>query len=182
MNLQPLATTCFVTGEPFAEGDRVVSHLLRSASLEVKRCDVREDRLAEFGVEGTVVCRWIHVFKPRAKGENPERALKLTAESLFFELADPATEPAPENERLVQFLALMLERKKLLRPKGRNATGDKLVYEHARTKQRFEVSAGEMDPAFFVAVQEQLSVLVGGPGGRDPAPPVGAIAAELPGA
>lgn len=170
LNLQPQAASCFVTGQPFAEGDRVVSHLVRADSMEIMRYDVAEPQLADFQAEGAVVCHWVHVYKPRAKEENADRAMKLTAESLFVALADPGSELTEENVRLVQFLALMLERKKLLRPRGRNAAGDKLVYEHAKTKLPYEVPAGEMDPAFFVAVQQQLSVLTGGaPSAKEPA-------------
>ncbi len=163
MNLQPLATTCFVSGEPFCEGERVVSHLMRAESMEIMRYDVLETQLDEFQAEGSLVCSWVKPYKPRLKGENPERELKLTAENLFVTLADPNNEPSEENTRLVQFLALMLERKRLLRPKGLNATRDKTVYEHAKSKERYEVEVGEFDPAFFIAVQEQLSVLVGSP-------------------
>lgn len=164
MQLQPLATTCFVSGEPFVEGARVASYLVRSGvALEILRYDVLEAHGAGFAPEGFVACKWVHAYKPRRAGENPDRALKLTAESLFVALAEPTTEPTPENLRLVQFLALMLERKKILRPRGRSADGQRLRYEHAKSKARFEVPAGELTPEFFVAVQEQLSVLVGVP-------------------
>lgn len=163
MNLQPLAATCFVSGDPFNEGDRVVSHLLRNESMEIMRYDVLETQLGEFKAEGSLVCSWMHPFKPRSQNENPDRALKLTADNLFVTLADPNNEPNEENTRLVQFLALMLERKRILRPKGKNAEGDKNIYEHAKTKELYEVPVGDLDPAFFIAVQEQLSVLVGAP-------------------
>lgn len=163
MNLQPLAATCFVSGDPFNEGDRVVSHLVRNESMEIMRYDVLEAQLDEFNIEGSLVCSWMHPFKPRSLNENPDRALKLTADNLFVTLADPNNEPNEENTRLVQFLALMLERKRILRPKGKNADGDKNIYEHAKTKELYEVPVGDLDPAFFIAVQEQLSVLVGSP-------------------
>ena len=163
MHLQPLATTCFVSGEPFVEGARVASYLVRGATQEIVRYDVLEAHTGTFAPEGFVACRWVHAFKPRRADGNPDRALKLTAENLFVALADPTTEPTPENTRLVQFLALMLERKKILRPKGRSADGLRQMYEHAKTKQMFEVPGGELTPEFFVAVQEQLSVLVGSP-------------------
>lgn len=170
LNLQPQATTCFVTGQPFADGDRVASYLVRGATMEVMRHDVLATGAAEFQPEGVVACRWVHVFKARAQGENTDRALKLTAENLFLTLADPTTEQTPENIRLVQFLALMLERKKILRPKGRSADRESNVFEHARTKQLFEVPAGELDATFFIAIQEQLSVLVGTPKAKAAAP------------
>lgn len=173
MHLQPLANACYVSREPFVEGARVVSHLVRNAALEIVRYDVLESHATGFTPEGFVACRWVHVFKPRRGGaENPDRALKLTAESLFTALADPTTEPTPENTRLVQFLALMLERKKILRPRGRTADGARNRFEHAKTKQMFEIPAGELTPEFFVAVQEQLSVLVGSPQPKSEAAPV----------
>lgn len=171
MNLQPLANTCFVSGEPFVDGARVASYLVRSGTtLEIVRYDVLEPAAATFAPEGQVACRWVHAYKPRKHGENPDRALKLTAENLFVALADPTTEPTPENTRLVQFLALMLERKKILKPRGKSADGARDVYEHAKSKQRFEVTAGDLTPEFFVAVQEQLSVLVGVPKNNSPTP------------
>lgn len=171
LNLQPLAHTCFVSGQPFVEGERVLSHLVRNAAgTEVMRYDVRESAGAEFTPPGVVACRWVHAFKPRKAGENPDRALKLTADNLFLTLADPATELNEESTRLVQFLALMLERKRILRPKGRTADGTRNVYEHAGTKQLYEVPAGELSPEFFVAVQAQLSVLVGAPKPKAEAP------------
>jgi hypothetical protein len=164
LNLQPLAQACFVTGEPFTEEQRVVSFLVRPANaVDIVRYDVSEAVAAEFAPPGFVACRWAQLFKARRAGENADRTMKLTAENLFVTLADPLTEPTPENTRLLQFLALMLERKKVLRPKGRSADGEKNVYEHAKLKQLFEVPVGDLSPEFFIQVQEQLSVLVGPP-------------------
>ena len=162
MHLQPLATACFISGQPFADGDRVASFLVRAATLEIVRYDVLEAHAASFAPEGFIACRWGQTFKTR-RDENPERTLKLNAENLFLTLADPTNELNVESTRLVQFLALMLERKKLLRPRGQNADGTKNVYEHAKTKQRLEVPVGELTQGFFIAVQEQLSVLMGTP-------------------
>lgn len=163
LQLQPLATACFVSGQPFLEGNRIASYLVRGRSGEVLRYDLHETSAQGFAPEGTVACRWVHIFKPRKVHENPERELKLTAENLFITLADSSNELTTENARLVQFLALMLERKRVLRPKGLNAAGTKNVFEHAKSKQLFEIPAGALTPEFFVQVQEQLSVLVGSP-------------------
>jgi hypothetical protein len=163
LSLQPQAPACFVTQQPFVEGQRVASFLVRGKTGEVIRYDVLEAERAKFEIEGVLVCSWGRVFKPRKAGENAEREMKLTAEALFLNLADPATDVTPDNTRLVQFLALMLERKRVLKPKGRSADGAKNVYEHAKSKQLYEVPVGELSPEFFIHVQEQLSVLVGPP-------------------
>lgn len=163
LHLQPLSGVCVVSGEPFVEGSRVASYLVRATTMEIVRYDVLEPHAAAFSPEGFVACRWVHIFKPRKAGENADKELKLTSENLFVTLADPHTEPTPESTRLLQFLALMLERKKTLRPKGKSDDGQRQIYEHAKTKQLFEVPVGDLTPEFFVAVQEQLSVLVGAP-------------------
>lgn len=163
MQLQPLASVCHVSGQPFAEGNRVVSQLVSKKTGEIVRYDLLEAEAANFVADGIVACRWVQLFKVRKTTENPDRALKLTAETLFTTLADPSSETTPESTRLLQFLALMLERKRVLRPKGRTADGARNLYEHAKSKQLFEVPAGELTPEFFVQVQAQLSVLVGEP-------------------
>lgn len=163
LQLQPLATACFVSNQRFGEGDRVASYLVRTKTGELLRYDLQEGAATGFAPEGVVACRWVHVFKPRRLADNPERELKLTAETLFLTLADPSTELSSDNARLLQFLALMLERKRVLRPKGRDPSGARNVFEHIKTKQLFEIPAGELNPEFFMQVQEQLSVLVGTP-------------------
>src|SRR3954463_1718855 len=104
MHLQPLATTCFVSGETFAEDARVASFLVRTATMEIVRHDLLESNIAAFVPEGFVACSWVQRFKARRAEANPARQLKLTAENLFVALADPPTEPTPESTRLVQFL------------------------------------------------------------------------------
>ena len=185
LNLEPLATACVVSGQPFVEGDRVLSYLVRKPDQTLVRADVLSAQIANYGPPGVVVCRWAHIFKPRAQGENADRALKLTAETLFLTLVDPLTEPTPDNLRMVQFLALMLERKKLLKPKGLTPDRERTIYEHAKTKQRFEISADDLDPAFFLQIQQQLGVLVGEPKSKaasatTPAEPAAPAAPDTP--
>lgn len=173
LNLSPLATQCAASGTAFMEGDRVVSMLGRDAAGAVSRVDLLESAEAGFESLPVVYCRWTQVFKPKLVEANADRMLKLTAENLFVTLCDPANVPDPGNTPLIQFLALMLERKKLLRPKGKTEDGERLVYERTGTKERFEVPAGDFTPEFFVRVQAQLGVLVG-----EPAPAAAAAAGE----
>jgi hypothetical protein len=162
LNLQPRALSCFVSGQPFRDGDRVTSLLVRSDSGEITRYDALEANAGSLAPGGFVACSWVQVFKPKPPEENPERALRLTADTLFQTLADPSSEPTPETSRLVRFLALLLERKRVLRPRGKTPDGTREVYEHSRTRQLYEVEAIDLSPEFFTAVREQLSVLVGG--------------------
>lgn len=176
LNLHAIATQCFVSGRPFAEGDRVASYLVREAAGEVARRDLLESEAGNFPAPAFVYCRWVTAYKPRRAEDNADRALKLTAENLFLTLADPAAEPNPANTPLLQFLALMLERKRLLKPRGLTPDGERQILEHMPSHQTYEVPVGTLDEAFFLRIQEHLDVLVGAPKAKaaDPAPAVAA--------
>ncbi|MDB6126455.1 MAG: hypothetical protein JWM35_351 [Verrucomicrobia bacterium] len=163
MTLHPLSKTCHASGHAFVEGDRVICHLVREPGGEIGRRDVLVAEDAAFTKPGPVLCSWTVSYKPRHGEDNPGRALKLTAENLFVTLADPAAEPNPVNTPMLQFLALLLERKKLLRPRGLTSDGERQVFEHAKTHQLYEIPVGELDEAFFVNIQGQLGLLVGSP-------------------
>jgi len=172
MTLQTLAPRCHQTARDFVEGERVVSFLVRDVSQggTVIRFDVAESAQADFQNPGPVACRWVQVFKIRKASDNPERALKLTAETLFLALSDPANERTVETERLLQVLALMLERKRVLRAKGRSSDKTRLVYEHAKLHSLHEVESADLSPEFFLSIQEQLAALVGGGAGQQKNP------------
>jgi hypothetical protein len=172
LNLHPIATKCFVSGREFQENDRVVSYLVREASGEVARRDLQESEDGRFMPPAFVYCRWVVAFKQRKAEENADRNLKLTAETLFLTLAIPAggseeIERAAEsnaiNTPLLQFLALMLERKKQIKPRGLTEDGTRQIYEHKATHQLYEVPVGDLNVEFFQKIQEHLGVLVGTP-------------------
>lgn len=187
LNLHPIATKCYVSGRDFAENDRVVSYLVReapvpgsgSAAGEVARRDLLESEDGRFMPPAFVFCRWVVAFKPRRGEENAERNLKLTAENLFLTLAIPAGATSDTidessqglNTPLLQFLALMLERKRLIKPVGYSEDRLRQVYEHRASHMRYEVPVGELNQEFFMKIQEHLGVLVGMPKPKADAPP-----------
>jgi hypothetical protein len=163
LNLHPIATKCFVSGRDFAENDRIACYLAREASGEVIRRDLLELEDGRFMPPAFIYCRWVVAFKQRKADENPALTLKLTADNLFLTLADPANEPNATNTPLLQFLALMLERKKLIKPRGISEDGQRQIYEHMATHQLYEVPLGDLNADFFQKIQEHLGVLVGTP-------------------
>lgn len=172
LNLHPIAAKCFVSGSDFQENDRVVSYLVREASGEIARRDLHEAEDGKFMPPAFVYCRWVVGFKQRRANENADRNLKVTAENLFLTLATPARgdaagldagETAAINTPLLQFLALMLERKKQIKPRGLTEDGGCQIYEHMATHQLYEVPVGDLNAEFFQKIQEHLGVLVGTP-------------------
>lgn len=182
LNLHPIATKCFVSGRDFQENDRVVSYLVREAPSpekpggEIARRDLLASEDGKFMPPAFVYCRWVVGYKPRRGDENTALALKLTAENLFLTLAAPEAEPSETNTPLLQFLALMLERKKLLKPRGLTEDGQKQIFEHMPSHQLYEVPVGQLDVEFFQKIQEHLGVLVGTPKPKAAAPAAAAPA------
>src|ERR1700710_929824 len=170
LNLHPIATKCFVSGRDFQENDRVVSYLVREATGEVARRDLQEAEDGRFMPPAFIYCRWVVAFKQRKADENAARNLKLTAENLFLSLAIPVggdadsadrSESSGINTPLLQFLTLMLERKRQIKPRGLTEDGARQIYEHMATHQLYEVPVGDLNVEFFQKIQEHLGVLVG---------------------
>lgn len=159
LTLQPQAERCFVTQAAFTEGARVVSFLVRDPGGEFRRYDCLAEAEGQNVPPGEVLCRWTRIFKPRAVGVDAERELKMSAESLFLSLTEDGAGDISENLQLKQFLALMLERKRVLKNRGRSIGGNQ-VYEHMRSKRMIEVPTGDMDAEFFLSVREKLGLLV----------------------
>ncbi|WP_438483154.1 hypothetical protein [Oleiharenicola lentus] len=201
LNLHAIATKCFVSGREFQENDRVVSYLVREANGEVIRRDVALEEDGRFMPPAFVFCRWTVGFKHRKAEENSAQTLKLTSENLFLSLAPPSEgyqntlaegelppmERDPEadatNTPMLQFLALMLERKRAIKPIGKSADGLRTVYEHRGTHNRYEVPIGDLNVEFFQKIQEHLGVLVGtGKKKPEATAPAAVIAAAEPSA
>jgi len=183
LNLHPIATKCFVSNRDFAENDRVVCYLAREANGEVIRRDLLESEDGRFMPPAFIYCRWVVGFKQRKADEDPARNLKLTADNLFLTLATPAGSETPDlgsqilNTPLLQFLALMLERKRQIKLRGYTEDGQRQIYEHMATHQLYEVPVGDLNVEFFQKIQEHLGVLVGTP--KPKAEPAAAPAAPV---
>lgn len=179
LNLHPIATKCFVSGRDFAEHDRVVSYLVRESTGEIARRDLLEAEDGKFMPPAFIYCRWVTAsYKPRRGDENSALALKLTAENLFLTLAAPEADRSEANTPLLQFLALMLERKKLLKPRGKTEDGARQIFEHMPSHQLYEVPVGDLNAEFFQKIQEHLGVLVGTPKPKPAAPAQPAVPTE----
>ena len=168
---------------PAPGSGQVLGEVARRDVLESEDTGVCPSAAGPELVERTFVfCRWVVAFKQRRADDNPALTLKLTAENLFLTLALPVNVPEDTvlgtntgfaaanngavssiNTPLLQFLALMLERKKLIKPRGLSEDGQRNVYEHRATHQLYEVPVGELNVEFFQKIQEHLGVLVGTP-------------------
>ena len=101
--------------------------------------------------------------EPRSKDDKEaQEALKLTADNLFISLFEGEDGPSQENAKFKHLLGLMLERRRLLRVKERDAAFT--IYIHRPTKNEYAVPNVELDPQFFIENQEKLEFLSPGSG------------------
>jgi hypothetical protein len=163
LNLQSLATECYVTKTAFAEGDRIISNLVRQPDGEFIRIDLLESAEESLEIPGESLCRWTIIFEPKPPAENIEREVRLTAENLFIELTSAGEDQSSENRALVQFLAVMLERKRILRARGVSDDGLWKRYEHGPEKTTHLVPAGEISSESLRAIRDQLESVLGIP-------------------
>jgi len=163
LNLQSLASECYITKTAFNEGDRVISRLVMQPDGEFGRIDLLESAEASLEIPGETLCRWTIIFKPEPPAENIERDVRLTADNLFLELTSAGEDQLDENRALVQFLALMLERKRVLRARGLTDDGRWKRFEHGPEKTSHLVPAGEISSESLRAIRDQLEAVLGIP-------------------
>lgn len=157
LHIPPVSKKSTLSDTVFEKDDRVVSLLVR-VGQEVERVDILESEEERWEVQGEPICRWTSIFKPKSNDDKEaQEALKLTADNLFISLFDGEEGPTQENAKLKHLLGLMLERRRLLRVKERDATFTR--YVHRPTKNEYSVPNVELDPRFFIDNQEKLAFL-----------------------
>lgn len=164
LSIRSVETASAVSGTPFQPGDRVWSYLYRNPEGLIERFDCLEGEREGVSLEGGILCSWGHVKKARQISEAEERkaALRSTEDvflSLYEEPGEGGTEASgleESRDRLKFFLALQLERKRVLRHMGGTR------YRHISTKRDYPVPQLEITPELLAAFREEIA-LMGGP-------------------
>lgn len=163
--IKPFSHRCCVLAKPFEAGDAYVSYLVIDSENELQRFDVSAAKDEEFEPTGEVLCRWRQVYKEPPEKDDSARRQRETAEGFFLSLFDEEKEDgAPEKaeaEILKKFLGLLLERKRVLRPRGSSPDGQFRLMEHARTKNIYPVPAGDLAQEELMRISDRLNTLVG---------------------
>ncbi|SDT91331.1 hypothetical protein SAMN05444156_0684 [Verrucomicrobium sp. GAS474] len=189
-NIQSPAHACAATGKPFAEGDKVVTVLLQDRKGEWKRLDYAAGEwpiptqgnlinpLDEKGME--LLSSWRSLYKPRPQAATAlhginETLTKDNAESLLRRLL---SERNPAHNNACYILALMLERKRMLKELDRREIEGIpcLIYEHTPSGETWIIPNPPMRLDEMTRVQTEVMNLLAGPA---PAPAV-EVPAEIP--
>jgi hypothetical protein len=155
-NIQPRATLCAVTNRPFTEGEQVYSALYwkNGGYLRVDVCEAswreRNDNLQPLSA-------WQAIFEPAPPTE--EAIKKDDAESLLRVILQ---EKDPARRNVGYILAIMLERKKILKPLDRQEVDGEpiLIYEHLPSGETWIVTDPRLRLDQLEPVQEEVSQLL----------------------
>lgn len=168
-NIQSRSRSCQACGQPFADGQSCHTLLLAGRPQPVRR-DLCERCWAAEGSAGVrqradLISYWQGVYQaPPPPGETIK---KDTAEALLRKLAESSDR---SWHHAVYILAVMLERKRILRLKDRVCRDGTVtaVYEHRHTGEVFSIVEPELSLDRLDNVYAQVTALL--ERGLDPAP------------
>ena len=176
-NIKSRSEACDATGRPFTEGEIFHTALFRDGD-GFRRTDLSEEgwnaRAADPAAE-PVFSSWRSKFEPPAPPA-PEALRRDDAEGMLRQLVE-SSDPAHLNTRYL--LAVMLERKRILRPQPSPEKGT-LVYEHAATGEIFIIADPKLSLSDLVSVQEEVSALLAGLSLTPAALPAPVVEGETP--
>ena len=158
ISIRTVSSHCGISETEFQPGDRVWSILYRDESGVIERLDILSDELDRVELSGGILCRWSQGIKEPEVSEAEERRAALrSTEEVFLNLYEEDNEADPEEavkearDRLKFFLAIQLERKRILKPLRAN------VYRHLATKREYTVPALELTRELAVQFQQEMA-------------------------
>jgi len=151
------AHACSRTNREFVEGEFFYTLLYRDGD-GFRREDLSEEAWNDRNDNVQPFSFWRSKYEPPAPPP-PEPMKKDDAESLLRRLV---SEQNPAHANAQYILALMLERKRLLRP-VESQDDDMLVYEHAQTGEIFVIGNPHLSFDRIPEVQMEVGELLGGP-------------------
>ncbi|MFH1067169.1 MAG: hypothetical protein V1746_04650 [bacterium] len=153
-NIKERSETCAATGLAFKEGDLVHTLLLEEID-GLKRKDLSAQAWQTLDKNARPLSFWQSIFKPHpAALEEPVRHDDAEAElRRLLEKNNRA------DDKLCRLLALLLERKRILRVRERASLDGQpvIIYEHADTQETFIVRETDFKLAEVESLQKELS-------------------------
>lgn len=147
--------TCTLTQRPFQDGEFFFTALYREGD-GFRREDISEEAWASVPEEPRPFSFWRSKFETPPPPP-PEPLAKQDAESILRRLIE---ENADTSRNARYILALMLERKRLLKPMP-SEDDDILVYEHAQSGETFLIPNPHLSLDRVPEVQREVSALLG---------------------
>jgi len=151
------ADVCARTQRPFAPGEQFFTLLFREGE-GFRREDLSQEAWAQRNENIRPFSFWKSRYEPPPPAP-PEALGKETAEEIFRRLL---AQNDPANANACYVLAVMLERKRVLKPIKTEQSGDRpvLIYEHGKTGDVFLVPEVRLRLDEIEQVQNEVSQLL----------------------
>lgn len=160
--IKPLAKKSAVSSRDIKPGDEVVCAVFVDAAGNLDRADFLKGEFDESQISGKVIGRWERVVSanPDADERASRRMALESTEDFFVSLFDEsAGVDVPEKDVVKQMLALLLERKRIIRPVGRPRGGVQ-KYVQPSTKRVFDVPQSALGADLIAKIQTQLGSII----------------------
>lgn len=145
-----------ISGRAFEPGERIVSFLLRDENGDLRRSDVSAGESQEHQPSGAVLARWEQEKKEVVSEAEAKKQTLQTSVGLFLSLFEVDGEGVEERDVLKYLLAIMLERKRILKPTGVKRKEKIQCYEMRELKRSFEVPIVDVTTESVMRIEEQL--------------------------
>ena len=159
--IKSLSKKSAASGADLKPGDVVVSVLRQNEAGDLERSDFLKSELEQNPYMGKFLAKWERVVSENPlEDERQARRLALTgSENFFISLFDDESLDIDQKDVLKQMLALLLERKRILRAKGRVKNGVQ-IYVHSASKREFEVRQCELNEELIFNIQSQIEAFI----------------------
>ena len=160
--IKTMAGKSSATSAEFKPGDTVFSLIYKDSGDDLlSRVDLLEGEVGEFELPGVPLGRWKRFIKEDGSQEmNPQEQM-LAAEDFFLSLfeetkAGEAKAGEEELEALKHLLALLLERKRILRAVGPRATAGVQLYRHPKLEREFKIEVITVYPELMQRIMDTM--------------------------
>lgn len=160
--IKTIARKSSLSEQVFNSGDEVISLIyVSNDDGELARDDLLAAEADGFEVQGDLLGRWARILKdPEASTVSASEQM-ASAEGFFLSLYQNNTEAAEaESNALKHLLALMLERKRVLRAVGPRMKQGEQRYLHTKQKQEYLVPVVEISSDLMLRIQDTLGELI----------------------
>lgn len=160
--IKTIARKSSLSGEAFEPGDRVVSLIYQDPIAgELGRADLLPDQVDAFELPGEVMGRWVRVVKSPDEDSVSARETMASAEDFFLSLYESEQAEGKEtSDMLKHLLALMLERKRVLRALGERQTSGEQNYLHVKTKREFKVPIVDLSAELMLKIEDTIGDII----------------------
>ncbi len=162
-NFKGIARTSALSESTFSEGEQVVCLIYKDIGEGgIGRSDIRLAEESDFVVPGELLGRWLRTIEKPEDAQAADRAKLVSAEDFFLSLFELSkdVDKNDETDALKYILALMLERKRVVRVQGRRVSDGAQSYLHVKTKRVLDVPVVNISADLMIRIQETIGDII----------------------